>query len=270
MIKKYQDFLRDKINENLNKDQLNKEEKDFLDKFDKVINYLRDEYYSFTRLVASHYHSIELGPAFVAGNLTWDEIKKHKDLIFSNIDDYCSINGGVDWLLYRLDSKYILGGFDDDLKSFSKYGDGGISELAIKYNYGYHLSTYGEAYLLQCFDSIDEYFETVISNAIFMCYFGEVGFDNYFSINSEDLIKVRDEITLVKKDRDWYLDLNKIYDVLMGYFKPSIDKYRGSDHIDKVFNIIRSLIDSFFEREIKEKLIETEEVEDYIKISYNG
>jgi hypothetical protein len=251
MIKRYQDFLTEKLNES--------KDLDFMEKFDHLTSLLKNEYYSFTRIATNNRINIELGPFIEESGLTWGEIEKNKKIIFDNIDKYNCINGGVDWLLYRLDEKYILGGFTSDLKD-------DLDELTVKYNYGYHLNTYGESYLLQCFESMNEYFDTVIKNVIYMIY-QSTNFMNYFDIQYDEIKDVQEGV-MIESYRDWYLDFNQFYDNMMGHFKPKVDSYRGTDHVDKVFNIVKDSIVDFFKVEIEENIVEVEEENDYIKISY--
>lgn len=271
MIKRYQDFLIEKLNESKNKlvcphcgEEINLTEANFLEKFDHLIHLLQNEYYSFSYIVSSNKTNIELGPFIKEAGLTWEEIKKNKLLIFDNLDRYDSINGGVDYLLYLLDEKYILGGFLNDL-------DSNLDELCVKYNYGYHFNTYGEKYILQCFESMEDYFGLIIENIIYMLYIADSSKfnSNYFDIQSGEIGNIQSGV-ITKNGDSWYLDFDKLYNNLMGHFESNIDNKYGDDHVDKVFNIIRDDIKNFFKMEIEEDIIEVDEEGDYIKISYKN
>lgn len=267
MIKRYNDFLKDKLNESKNNlvcphcgEEINLGESTFLEKFNNLISLLNDEYYSFSRIVSSNRIIIELSPFIEQSGLTWEEITKNKSLIFDNIDKYCNINGGVDYLLYLLNDKYILGGFTDNLKN-------DIPELSVKYHYGYHLNNYGRKYLLQCFKSIEDYYDCILQNLIFMLdnfdYFDEENnFSNYFhSLPNNETIDIMKKI-----DGDWYLNVNKFYDIYLGHIKKTVDSKRGEDHQHKVFNILYNIVSSFFKRD---ESVEVENIDDtLIKISF--
>jgi hypothetical protein len=269
MIKRYGDFLKDKINESKSLvcphcgQEININDASFLEKFDHLISLLKDEYYSFTRIVSNNRIDIELSPFIKEAGLTWEEIEKNKLLIFDNIDKYYSINGGVDYLLYLLDKKYTLGGFDTDLKN-------NLDELAIKYKYGYHLNHYGEKYLLQCFDSIEDYYECILENLIYIIQEYDNGIRNTnFSYYFESLPESETHDIMKKIGEDWYLNTDKFYDVFLGHTKDAIKNKRGDDIQQKIFNILIDIINSFFEREIREEIIEVEGIDDQlIKISF--
>lgn len=257
MIKRFNDFMGDKINENKN-------DSDFLEKFDQLIEELKDWYSSFTRIVNRN-DNIELSHHIKEVGLTWDEIEKNKNLIFDNLDKYSSINGGVDYLLYLLsDHKYILGGFDINL-------DSNIDELVVKYEYGYHLNSYGEKYLLQCFDSLGDYYDCILENLIYVMSVSKLtsNFDRFFKpYHHQELLEISQDV-MSKINGVWFLNSDKFYDHYMGNFKDEINHKRGEDHPQKVFNILTDLVDQFFEKDIENQLIETEGVEDtLIKISF--
>jgi len=256
MIKRYKEFLVEKLDD----------QDIFLVRFENLIDELRSNP-SFTTIArfSRINPSEELSAAMDDLGLTWTELKANKLLIFEHINRYDSINGVVDWLLYNLNQEYVLGGFENDLET-------NLDELSVKYEYGYHLNVYGEKYLLQCFDSMQEYYNTIITNIFYLMFFSEYnGVRKYFDFKGSDFnskSKIDFSSAIIRQEESvWYLDFSQLYDLLMGHYKESINILRGSDHVEKVFNLIISLLEDFFNRDIQAGIIVVEEENDYIKIS---
>jgi hypothetical protein len=75
----------------------------------------------------------------------------NKDIILKD-DDFINNNGFMDILLYQY--------FKDDVSlSGYKLEDQNDEEFYIKYTYGYHNYNLGRKFILQSFDSIDDYFK---------------------------------------------------------------------------------------------------------------
>jgi hypothetical protein len=172
-LKKFEDFLLE-LKESVNlanldefvdisyydKNLINEEEKNFLYKFNSVIKEL-DISSSFKKMCQNTGSGVSFSEsdkdileALKSNGLTFDEVEKHKNLIFDNIDKYDSINGIVDILLYKLNPEYKLGQTDTDWENEPE-------EIIIKYSYGYHLTDWGRIFLKQNYGGVDEFLTSI-------------------------------------------------------------------------------------------------------------
>ena len=107
-LKKFEDFLLE-LKESVylgnldefvdiayhDKNLINEEEKNFLYKFNSVIKELDDISSSFKKMCQNTSSGVsflesdkDINDALKSNGLTFDEVKKHKNLIFDNIDSY--------------------------------------------------------------------------------------------------------------------------------------------------------------------------------------
>jgi len=159
MIKKtFKDFIL--LLENV---PVENETDDFFYAFDSAIKELDGTWWSHIAKKNSGYDSDEIWDHICISldnnGLTWDDVKKHKKDILNKISEYSTKNAYVDVMLYNLDSKYKVGGWDDSITS-------DYSEIYIKYRYGYHQTTYGRIFIKSYWGTIENFIDSVASNIL--------------------------------------------------------------------------------------------------------
>ena len=102
----------------------------------------------------TEYVQKEIEDKLIEVQLEWKEISSYKKQIFKCLDLYDSLCGLVDVILWRLDNKYNVGGWNKEWVR----SDDGKNDAVIKYQYGYHDSSYGSLYIKNMYGSIDNFF----------------------------------------------------------------------------------------------------------------
>lgn len=123
-------------------------------------------------------------------------IGEHEASVFSD-QDFCARDALMDTILYLYDNeKGILGG--------NKLIDSEEEEYFIKYKYGYYNYEMGLRYLLQSFDSLDDYYKFTANTILYSYINSHFGGDKEL-INDSSIIK---EYT---KGYTVYCDLELLY-----------------------------------------------------------
>jgi hypothetical protein len=138
-------------------------------------------------------------------------ISQYEDRVF-NDDDFISKNGFMDFILYTYDdTKGILSG--------DKLIDRDVDTYYYKYTYGFHNYYMGQKYILQSFNSLDEYFKKVSETIIMSCLYAMFGFNDI-----EEHKKLIKPYIIVKKHQKGYVvyaDLQLIYSEITKSFNLS-------------------------------------------------
>ncbi len=286
MIKKYIDFIneRNSLNEGLDYDFMKEftmenigdvynKNRIFYDNFNLFIIELSEEFRkSFTEIVSSkmYFEWSDIENILKRNNLSMNDIRTNKELIFKNIRCYDSINGIVDYVLYTLDKKYPLGG--------DKLSDNEDEELFIKYSYGYHNNKYGEEYILQSYNTLGEYYRDICKKILLQVVLENIGYsDGIFDINFLKRFKNKVYNNFISEEgNDILINFHKFEEECCGLADGSsewlrydrLNKKPGIDNYDKLFKYVYNSIESFLFSEISgTDCIELENInDDYIKL----
>jgi hypothetical protein len=105
----------------------------------------------------SEYVQQEIDEKLIQAQIEWKEIVSHKKEIFKCLELYDSLCGLVDVILWRLDTKYNVGGWS---REWVKSDEGKIDSV-IKYQYGYHNTSYGSIYIQNMYSDVKNFFSDV-------------------------------------------------------------------------------------------------------------
>lgn len=195
-----------------------------------------------------------------SAGLTWQDVKDNKDVILDNIDCYSSLNAYVDIILYNLDSNYNVGGWSDDVVS-------DFEEIAVKYRYGYHQTTYGRIFLKRYWGSVEEFIEKYAKN-ILKLFIQETG-----CIDIGDLKDTMEEIEENKGFIDWKDGILTVY---LEAFYESIKHGIVSAQVHKYFSLTLKQLDyekfkSFFMNWLHNanNELEMEDYDDHLEVDFN-
>ena len=113
--------------------------------------------FSFGRYYKQNYHAdIRAFKSYMKSkNIDFDRfIKMHRNRVFSD-EFFVETSGFLDALLYEYDKNYPIGG-NYELIELEKYNP--VCEHIMKYDYGYHTYELGKNYILQTYDTLNDFF----------------------------------------------------------------------------------------------------------------
>ena len=140
----------------------------------------------------------EINTELKAVGLTWQDVKDNKDVILDNLECYSSLNAYVDIILYNLNTNYNVGGYSVDVES-------DFEEILVKYQYGYHQTTYGRIFLKRYWGSVENFIEKYAKNIL------KIFIENTGCIDSADLKDILQELDEYEGLIDWKDGILKIY-----------------------------------------------------------
>jgi hypothetical protein len=195
--------------------------KDFLNSFDAAIYDLRIEGVWWSKIAKkntkwdSEMIWNDINQALNAHGLTWEDVKAHKDEILQRVGEYCSMCAPVDIMLYNLDNRYKVGGWDESITK-------DVEETFIKYRYGYHETGYGRIFINSYWGSIEDFIESVAKNILegFIHDSSFVDFSDIEEVKSD----MREEGDLVQyEDGKAIVYLENFYYTIKHYLKRKTD-----------------------------------------------
>jgi hypothetical protein len=110
----------------------------------------------------TEYVQEEINEKLIQAQIEWKEIVAHKEQIYKCLELYDSLCGLVDVILWRLDNNYNIGGWS---REWVKSDEGKIDSV-IKYQYGYHETSYGNLYIKNMYGSFDNFYKDVGENIL--------------------------------------------------------------------------------------------------------
>lgn len=205
-----------------------RENSDFLHRFNLAIEELPG--LSWTSIAMDRYNQLESDEAWKNINqelksvgLTWEDVKKNKQVISENMTTYSSVNAYVDIMLYNLFPNYDVSGevpegFHDELPEFT-----------IKYGYGYHKTTYGRVFINRWFGSVDKFIQKAARNILqIFC----IKYDRLFLDIDEIVEEVEEENGLV-----YFMDgiLDVYFDQFYMIAKPKLINKNSYENLKDIF-----------------------------------
>jgi hypothetical protein len=159
MLKSYQDFLKERVNENIMYTDTYDLVFEYIGELNKDLKYSDASFSSYANRDNGDERLDEVVPGYIEKlNKKFGEktMKKIADeLISSNsANGYTGYSGLVDVILYHYNNKFPLGGYYVD----------DYNETVIKYAYGWHTKKYGKMAIEQTFDSKEEYLKSMVSS----------------------------------------------------------------------------------------------------------
>lgn len=191
----------------------------FFTKFNEFISYISVGSPSWNRLSknGSRFNSesiwLEIKDGLSEFGLTWINIQYNRKFILKNISAYSSMNAYVDIIMYQFDNKYKVGGFSEDMCD-------DFDEISIKYNYGFHQTTYGRLMIKLYWGSMEKFFKQVLDN-IYKIFLEKSIIRDYLLNNDTDYLlkQIKDEDALLV---EWNDGVSKIF---LENFYISINSY---------------------------------------------
>lgn len=151
-------------------------------------------------------------------------METYKDLIYSDVDfQKC---GFIDTVLYKYDKeKGWLSGYH--------LNNSVNVEYSIKYEYGYYKYDMGKNFILQSYETLDDYFKDTAK-------FYLIGiFENYIgSVNENDIFKNQ----IIKKYKNGYI----VFANIRALFEYSYDYDYGYDYDKFVSSIKDNIVDTYY------------------------
>ena len=238
-IFKKEEFLKERQSADEKRDFMYKEIKNYISLFtmneldlDRKGSFMNDSYYK-----ADYKSDIKKLNDFLIKSFNYDLDKFFKEYdkeIYSD-DFFVSQCGFIDALLYTYDQKYPLSGFPLQKNT-------GNDEVVIKYEYGYQNYDLGKKYLLQNFNTLEDFYFDCANN--FFTYHNDKSGFKYFTDIEKNLYK----FSLVDKKNKGSLcvfDVHKFYEL---YKDSSMSRcYDEICAIDVIKTDIKGLKYKYFE-----------------------
>lgn len=184
--------------------------------------------------------------------LTWQDVKDNKDVILDNLECYSDLNAYVDIILYNLDNNYNVGGWSVDVES-------NYEEIAIKYRYGYHQTTYGRIFLKRYWGSVEEFIEKYAKHIL------KVFIEDTGCIDRADMKDTLQEIEENKGFTDWKDGILTLY---LEAFYESVKHGIVSAQVHKLdFDTFKAFFMNWLHNTNNE--LEMEDYDDHLEIDFN-
>lgn len=150
-------------------------------------------------------------------------MNEYKDVIYSDVS-FTSANGFLDAVLYKYDKvNGLLGGYL--LKNTSN------EEYYIKYMYGYYKHDMGKNFILQSYETMDDYFKDTAK--LFLVGY----FENFHDIDEEKILKYQ----IVKKYNEGFV----VFANLKQLFEKS-GRHNYKDFLEEIDNDIKNSVEYYY------------------------